>query len=154
MPARSPLIFFCKYFRDYSIEQLIELAQRSGFEGFDIPCRPGMTVSPQNVATLLPRAVKQMAAAGLVVPMLTGAGNLLEPSDPTALPILRAMQESGIGLLKLGYYSINNETEDYWQKVDYIRKQFDGWAALGEKHRVKVCYHTHSQAHIMGLSAG
>src|SRR3712207_1027321 len=132
---KSPLIFFCKYFRNMSVDDLIAKAHALGFEGYDLPCRPGMTITPQNVATALPDAVRRMRAAGLVIPMLTGAGNLLEPTDPTAEPIMRAMQESEIGYLKLGYYQLNNEKDDYWAKVDYARRQLEGWAALGERYK-------------------
>jgi len=56
-------------------------------------------------------------------------------------------------LIKLGYFSFNPFTQDYWAEVDRIRKAFDGWQKLGRRHNVKICYHTHS-SRCMGLNAG
>jgi len=150
---RLPLVFFTKHFATMTVGEWIEKAHRLGFEGFDVACRPGHTIHPDNVRAALPKAAKQFRDAGLVLPMLTGAGDLLEPTDRTAEPILAAMQESGIGLLKLGYFSIDNATQDYWERVDYARRQLEGWARLGEKFRVRICYHTHSQPMWLGLNA-
>jgi sugar phosphate isomerase/epimerase len=153
MNQKLPLVFFPKSFRSLNVEQLIALAHKVGFEGYDICCRAGFAVNPDNVRTALPKAVKEFARAGLVAPMVTGEGSLLEPSDSTAEPILAAMQEAGVGLLKLGYFHINSATEDYWEKVDAIRRTFAGWAKLGEGFGVKICYHTHSGPTSMGMNA-
>ncbi len=153
MTTKLPVISFNKHFQALTVEQLIEQAHQLGFEGYDLCCRAGYVVNPDNVRAALPKAVDQLQRAGLVVPMLTAAGDLVEPTQPTARPILAAMQEAGIGLLKPGYYTIDNAKDDYWEKVDYVRRQFDGWAKLGEKHGVKICYHTHSHPSLMGLNA-
>ena len=150
---KSPLIFFTKHLGNATAEQYIDYARQFGCDGFDIACRPGQTVTPDNVKTALPKLVKQLSAAGLVVPMLTGEGNLLEPTNSTAEPILAAMQESGVKLLKIGYFQIKHRAEDYWEKIAYIRTQFEGWVRLGEKYGVRICYHTHSGSHIMGINA-
>lgn len=153
MPRKLPLVFFSKHFQSLALDALVEKAHQLGFEGYDLCCRAGYVVNPDNVRTALPKAAKQIRSAGLVLPMLTAGGNLLEPTDPTAEPILAAMQEAGVGLLKLGYFTIDNARENYWEKVSYVRRQFDGWARLGEKFGVKICYHTHSHPTFMGLNA-
>jgi sugar phosphate isomerase/epimerase len=151
--TKAPVVFFTKHSPARSVEELARQASAIGCEGYDLCCRAGHPVHPGNVRAALPEAARQLREAGLVVPMLTGEGGLLEPTDPTAEPILAAMQESQVGLLKLGYFSIHNAKEDYWEKVGYIRRQLDGWARLGEKFGVRVCYHTHSDPSMMGLNA-
>ena len=89
---KMPLVLFTKLLHKLTIEELIQLAHRSGIEGYDLCCRPRHLVNPDNVTTALPKAAKQLRSAGLVLPMLTSVGDLLEPTHPTAEPILGAMQ--------------------------------------------------------------
>ena len=143
------LIVFSKAFRDRTVDQLIEMALEYGFDGYDLCVRPDYPISPDNAAKKLGEAVEKMRAAGLDIPMVTGSFDLLAADHPTAEPILAAMGQAGIGLIKLGYFSFDPLTQDYWQEVERIRRIFEGWQELGGKHNVKVCYHTHSGA-LMG----
>ncbi|MFH1571036.1 MAG: sugar phosphate isomerase/epimerase family protein [Gemmatimonadota bacterium] len=147
------LILFSKMLKEKSIEELAELAGRLGLDGYDLAVRPEYPVNPDNAARALPQAARILRAAGLDIPMLTGNFDLLEPSHPTAEPILGAMDAADVRLVKLGYFKLDPATMDYWAEVDRVRRIFEGWARLAEKHRVKVCYHTHSNR-CMGLNAG
>lgn len=140
------LIVFSKGFRERSIDELVEIALEYGFDGYDLCVRPEYPVNPDNAAEKLGEAAEKMRAAGLDIPMVTGNFDLLAADHPTAEPILAAMAQAGIGLIKLGYFSFDPLTQDYWQEVDRIRRIFEGWQELGRKHNVKVCYHTHSGA--------
>ena len=146
-------ILFSKMLKEKSITELSELAQSIGLDGYDLCVRPGYAVSPDNAATALPEAVAFMRKQGLDIPMITGNFDLLEPSHPTALPLLSAMDKAGIRLLKLGYFLFKPETLDYLKEVDRIRRIFEAWQPLARKYGVKICYHTHSDR-CMGLNAG
>jgi sugar phosphate isomerase/epimerase len=145
------LIVFSKFFKDKSIAELIELAREYGFEGYDLCVRPGYPVNPDNAAEALPGAVRAMEAAGLSIPMVTGNFDLLTPDHPTAEPLLAAMDKAGVRLLKLGYFSFDPHKQGYWSEVDRIRRAFEGWQTLAQRHTIKVCYHTHSHR-CMGLN--
>lgn len=147
------LILFSKMLKEKSVEDLADLAGELGLDGYDLAVRPEYPVNPDNVATALPAAAKVMRAVGVDIPMLTGSFDLLEPDHPTAEPILGAMDEADVRLVKLGYFKFDPAAMDYWDEVDRVRGIFAGWARLAEKHRVKVCYHTHSNRN-MGLNAG
>ena len=147
------LILFSKMLKEKSIEELAELAAEIGLDGYDLAVRPDYPVNPDNAATALPAAAKVMRAAGVDIPMLTGNFDLLEPDHPTAEPILGAMDEADVRLVKLGYFKFEPAAMDYWAEVDRVRGILERWARLAEKHRVKVCYHTHSNRN-MGLNAG
>jgi sugar phosphate isomerase/epimerase len=138
------LIVFSKFLKDKSVAELIELAGKYGYEGYDLCVRPGYPINPDNAAQALPEAVEQMKQAGLAVPMITGNFDLLTPDHPTAEPILAAMNQADVRLLKLGYFSFDPHKQDYWHEVGVVRKAFEGWQALAQKHQVKICYHTHS----------
>ena len=137
------LIMFSKMLRDRSVPQLAALAHELGLEGWDLCVRPDYPVHPDNAATALPEAVRTFAEAGLSVPMVTGNFDLLEPTHPTAAPILAAMDKADVRRIKLGYYMIDPEA-DYWAEVDRIRRLFDGWAELSRRYGVQILYHTHS----------
>lgn len=146
------LIVFSKLFKDHSVPQLAELALAHGFGGYDLAVRPGYPVHPDNVSTALPAAARRLREAGLDIPMVTGNFDLLTVDHPTARPLLAAMDEADVRLLKLGYFRFVPQQTDYWDYVDEIRRAFEGWEVLGREHGVKVCYHTHSGS-LMGLNA-
>lgn len=54
------LIYFHKAFPKLGVDELVEFAQRLGFEGYDLCCRDGYCVSPGNVMTELSRAVTRI----------------------------------------------------------------------------------------------
>jgi len=85
-----------------------------------------------------------MRAAGLAIPMVTGNFDLLFPDRPNARPLLAAMDQADVRLLKLGYFPFDPLKQDYWQAVDEARAALEGWEGLGREFRVRVCYHTHS----------
>jgi len=148
----SKLILFSKFFKEKTVPELIAQAGALGLDGYDLCVRPGYPINPDNASVELPKAVNAFRAAGLDIPMVTGNFDLLLPDHPTAEPIVAAMGQADVRLLKLGYFMIKPDTVDYWAEVDRVRKAFAGWETLGRKHGVKICYHTHSDR-CMGLNA-
>ena len=146
------LIVFSKMRQEKSIAELIELAQRHGFDGYDLAVRPGHPVNPDNAATALPQAQTQMEQAGLQIGMVTGNFDLLTADHPLAEPLLAAMDSANVRLLKLGYFRFEPQTMDYWEQVDNVRRAFAAWEKLASIYNVKICYHTHSH-YCMGLNA-
>jgi sugar phosphate isomerase/epimerase len=145
------VIVFSKTLKDKSPDELTALAADFGFEGYDLCVRPGYPVNPDNVAHALPEVVRTMRRAGLAIPMITGNFDLLSPADPTAEPIHAAMDKANVRLIKLGYFAFDPIKQNYWVEVDRVRRLFEGWQALGQRYRVRVCYHTHS-VRCMGLN--
>ena len=98
------LIVFSKMLKQKSVAELIDLAQRHGYDGYDLAVRPGHPVNPDNAAAALPQAQAQMARAGLRIGMVTGNFDLLTADHPLAEPLLAAMDSADVRLLKLGYF--------------------------------------------------
>ena len=146
------LIVFSKMLQEKSIAELIDLAQRHGYDGYDLAVRPGHPVNPDNAAAALPQAQAQMARAGLRIGMVTGNFDLLTADHPLAEPLLAAMDSADVRLLKLGYFKFDPETMDYWERVESVRRAFAAWEKLARVYNVKICYHTHSH-YCMGLNA-
>ena len=146
------LIVFSKMLQEKSIAELVELAQKHGYDGYDLAVRPGHPVNPDNAAKALPQAQTQMAQAGLQIGMVTGNFDLLTADHPLAEPLLAAMDSADVRLLKLGYFRFEPQTMDYWEQVDNVRRAFSAWERLASIYNVKICYHTHSH-YCMGLNA-
>ena len=146
------LIVFSKMLQEKSVAELIDLAQRHGYDGYDLAVRPGHPVNPDNAATALPQAQAQMEQAGLQIGMVTGNFDLLTADHPLAEPLLAAMDSANVRLLKLGYFRFEPQTMDYWEQVDNVRRAFAAWEKLASIYNVKICYHTHSH-YCMGLNA-
>ena len=147
------LVLFTKSLSDHGVAQLTERGHALGVDGYDLCVRAGHPVEPDTAATTLVAAVRDLQAAGLAVPMVTGPFDLLRPDHPAAQPIMAAMDAADVRLLKLGYFAFDPVRENYWEAVERTRAALAGWSELAARYRVKVCYHTHSRGNL-GLNAG
>ncbi len=145
------LIVFSKLLKDHSIPELIDLAHSHGYDGYDLCVRQGYPVSPEDAQETLPGAVRQMEAAGLFVPLVTGPTGLTDPRQPGTEELLAALAEAGVPRLKLGYFR-HNPLRPYWDQVDDARRSLENWEVLGRIYGVQLCYHTHS-GNYLGLNA-
>jgi len=130
--------------QNMTARELADLALEMGYDGYDLPLRPGYPVNPANVRTALPEAVKVMRQSNLIVGMLTAGGDFLQASDPTAEPIFATMAETGVRLIKLGYWRYDPAKDQYWQRVEQIHADLARWEKLAAKYNVQVCVHTHA----------
>jgi len=146
------MILFSKHWPQNSAHELCHLARYLSVDGFDLCVRAGYTVNPDNVADALVPFVATLRTENLHVPLVTAEGSLVQPADPTARPILQAMDRADIRLLKLGYFRVD-PIRDYRIQFDQVRRAMEGWQQLGREYRVKICYHTHAHRR-MGLNAG
>jgi len=138
----SPIIHFSKIFPDADAADLIRYAQITGAEGYDLAVRPGYAVGPDNVEEL-PAFVKTLRAENLAVPIITAPGDFVSAQNDLAPRYLKTMAEAEVPLIKLGYFKFDPH-RDYWEAVDEIRRDLDGWEKLAREYNVTVCYHTHS----------
>ena len=141
----SQIIVFTKLLKNKSLAELAGLGQTLGLDGFDLCVRPGYLVNPNNVLETLAPTVKALAEAGLTVPMVTGAIDLVDPNQSSVEQILKAMDRAGVRLFKLGYFPFDPLTQEYWPEVTKARRVLARWEELGKTYQVKLCYHTHSR---------
>ena len=146
-------IVFTKHWRGATLEETMAGAQDIGVQGLDLTVRDGYPVNPGNVADAVPKAVDKVKAAGLSVPMVTADGHLVFPDDPAVEPLLAAMDAADVRLLKLGYHRHTPEMS-YREELGKLRAAFGDWESLGDKHGVKICYHTHSGPYYGGNASG
>jgi sugar phosphate isomerase/epimerase len=143
-------IMFTKHLEGWDLPQIMAGLQRAGVEGADLCVRPGYPVNPENAPAALPQAAKQFAAEGLSIPLITTPGDFTDPGIDYAEPLYAACAEAGVGLVKLGYWTVGEG--GYWATVDRCRKHLEGFAKLSEQTGVKTCVHNHSGS-TMGLNS-
>ena len=144
-------IMFTKHLQGLDVSGIIEALQSVGVQGADLCVRPDYPVNPENAETDLPAAAKRFARAGLSIPLVTAPGDLTSPEPEVTERLYGACGQAGVRNIKLGYWHWA-PGEDYWQKVEVIRRHLDGFERLSEKHGVRTCLHNHSGL-CMGLNS-
>jgi len=110
---------------------LVKLVKGWGFDGIELPVRPGYQVQPKNVARDLPKAVKQLADAGLKISSIAG------PNDEVTIA---ACAEAGVPVIRI-MAPIGDD--GYMATEARFRKEFDNLLPLLEKYRVKIGIQNH-----------
>ncbi len=84
---------FTKPWRTLSLGELGEHVRGLGFDGIELPVRPGFQVEPESVTRDLPKAAKQLAAAGLRIHSVAGPtdGATIAACGEAGVPIIRTM---------------------------------------------------------------
>lgn len=134
---------FTKHLQEYDLPKLAGALKSIGLDGADLCVRPGFPVTPENCEKLLPQAIRILKDHGLAIPLVTGPGKMIDPSDRDTQRIFAACGENGVGIIKLGYW-IYEIGRDYQELLKTARKALEGFAALAAKHGVKAVTHTHS----------
>jgi sugar phosphate isomerase/epimerase len=87
-----------------------------GFDGIELPVRPGYQVEPENAAKLLPKAVDTLKKHGVETVSVAGA---------STESMIRACGEAGVPILRI-MLQIPKDT-DYLNCIDQARRE---WEAL------------------------
>ncbi len=142
------LIYFTKFLKGLTAEQVGATAASLGFAGLDLAIRPGQCVEAGNVGAALPAAMKIWRDRGLSVPLATLEGTPTDPHKKETGSIYAACAEHGIPNIKLGYWlwregKWSGKNLPYWQGVEQIRSDLESLQRLGEKYGVRSLVHTH-----------
>ena len=142
------LIYFTKFLKGLSAEQIGETAASLGFTGLDLAIRPGQAVNSANVSSALPAAMKIWRDRGITVPLATMEGTPTDPHKKETETIYAACAEHGIPNIKLGYWlwhegPWSGAKLPYWKGVEQIRADLAEFQRLGEKFGVRSLVHTH-----------
>ncbi len=134
-------VYFTKFLQSLDIPALIAFCKDTGLDGTDMAVRPGFPVTPDNVATELPRAMRAFKDAGLTIGLVSAATSLNDPDVAHSRAIFEACARAEVPAVKIGYFP-------YPGKFDAAlaegRRRMAGFAKLAEKTGVRAYYHTHS----------
>ncbi|MDX1934024.1 MAG: TIM barrel protein [Capsulimonadales bacterium] len=114
-----------------------------GFDGVELPVRPGYPVRPENAETELPRAVKTFADFGLRIESIAG------PTDERTIATCGA---AGVPVIRICVSIRPDETYD--EGVARLRREFDDALPHLERYGVTLGIQNHygrDICHAMGL---
>ncbi len=137
------VVLFTKFFEGMPVEKMGDLAAELGYDGFDLAVRPGHAVSPENVTTALPAAIKQWRRQGLACSMISLSTDAIDPDASETVATFRAAGECGVPLVKIGYFPFKSG-DDYPDVVGRARESLEGFSRLAERTGVRAMYHTHN----------
>jgi len=123
---------FTKPWKTMPIPQLGEFVRGLGFDGIELPVRPGFQVEPENVASDLPTAVRQLADVGVEICSVAGPTDeaTIATCAETGIPIIRSMARLG-------------KDEGYLAAEARFQREYDALVPLLEKHGVTVGIQNH-----------
>jgi sugar phosphate isomerase/epimerase len=135
---------FSKHLPELGWADLGRAVRDSGFDGVDLTVRPGGHVPPERAAEDLPRALDDIRAQGVAVPMITTA--LTSAGEPHARPLLLAAARGGVRYFKTGYWRFTG-SPDVRAQVAAAGAALEGLAALARDCGIELGFHNH-QAYI------
>jgi sugar phosphate isomerase/epimerase len=132
----NPITFtvFTKPWR-FSLPELAFHVARLGFDGVELPVRPGYPVTPDNVAAELPNAVRILGDAGLKIASIAG---------PTDEATMAACAASGVPVIRICVGT--REGEAYLDGEARLQREFDALVPLLAKHGVTLGVQNHMGA--------
>ena len=136
---------FTKPWKTMSIEQLGELVSGLGFDGIELPVRPGFQVEPETVIRDLPKAARQLAERGVKICSVAG------PADEKTIV---ACAEAGVPVIRT--MARLDPAEGYVAGEARFRKEYDALVPLLDTHGVTLGVQNHCDwfvANALGLRA-
>ena len=139
-PSRT-FCLFSKHLPELGWRDLGRAVKDAGFEGVDLTVRAKGHVLPDKAAVDLPRAIDDIKAAGVEVPMITT--ELTSASAPYAKPLLQAAARSGVRYFKTGYWRFT-ASADVRAQVAAAGEALAGLAALARECGIELGFHNHA----------
>jgi sugar phosphate isomerase/epimerase len=147
-PARLQVGIASRHLQWTSLEDAAAIAAQIGFDCIEWNVRRGGHVDPARAERELPRAVEITRKAGLSVAMITTS--IQDAASPHAEAILATASGLGITYYRGGEYFRYDYAGDLWRQIQDLKPRVASLAALNEKYRTVVAYHTHSGAGNIG----
>jgi sugar phosphate isomerase/epimerase len=122
---------FTKPWRTLSLAQLGEAVRGLGFDGIELPVRPGYQVTPEDVAAL-PAAVRTLAELGVRIFSVAG---------PTDEATIAACAEAGVPTIRI--MAPIDRGESYLEAEGRYRRAFDVLVPLLDAYGVQVGVQNH-----------
>lgn len=132
MTTPSRYTVFTKPWPTLPLGELASLVKRMGFDGVELPVRPGYQVEPANAMKMLPIAAKTLNRHGV---------DLVSVAGPTSQEMIRACGESGRPILRI-MVKVPPDT-DYLSHIQATRRQWDALLPVLEQTGVMLGVQNH-----------
>jgi sugar phosphate isomerase/epimerase len=123
---------FTKPWRTRSLRRLGEFVAKLGFDGIELPVRPGYQIEPEQVAKL-PQAARQLAEFGV---------KILSVAGPTDEATIAACAAAGVPTIRI--MAPVERGESYLRTEARYRREFDALLPLLERYGVQVGVQNHN----------
>jgi sugar phosphate isomerase/epimerase len=123
---------FTKPWKTQSLAELGALIKGLGFDGIELPVRPGYQVEPENIGRDLPKAAKLLAAAGLKIHSI--AGNTDEAT-------IAACGEAGVPIIRT--MARMPRDQKYLEVEAQLQRDYEALVPALEKHGVAIGVQNH-----------
>jgi sugar phosphate isomerase/epimerase len=123
---------FTKPWKTMPIPRLGELVSRLGFEGIELPVRPGFQVEPENVEKGLVAAVEQLSAFGVEIFSVAG---------PTDERTISACGRAGVPIIRT--MARIQKDEDYLSAEERYRREYEALLPLLKQYAVTIGVQNH-----------
>jgi len=127
---------FTKPWPDKSLSELARFVKGLGFDGVELPVRPGYQVTPESAERGLPEASRILGEHGLHIGSV--AGNLSGETDERLIAACRQAQVPVLRLLPR-----IDMSKGYWASVEDLRRAYDAYVPLLERHGVALGIQNH-----------
>ncbi len=139
--AVKKICFFTKHLQWLDFDDTATVLQEAGFDGSDLTVRKGGHVVPEEVASLLPKAIRAMDKRGLRVPMVvTGVKSANDRDLDTFLGVLA---DNGVQHYRMGYLAYERE-KSMEQNIAAFREIFARLAEKNQAHNLCGAYQNHA----------
>ena len=133
------IICFCKWRQDLAPVELAKKLKSLGFDGADLPCRPGAPVTHANGPRKLPEYHKALKDEGLTLERLVT--NISEVNAETE-KLLDAIRKLGVKKIRINWGSLGDA--DPRAKIDEARRKLYALQKLLEKYGISGGIQNHS----------
>jgi len=125
------LTVFTKPWQQLSLGELAKFVKQMGFDGVELPVRPGYQVQPEGVSKLA-EAVKVFADHGLKIGSIAG---------PTDEPTIAACAEAGVPIIRICVQI--PDSQDYLTSIAEAQRTWDALMPLLSRHGVTLGIQNH-----------
>ncbi len=137
----NQICIFSKHLHWLNYREVGDFVKYLGYDGVDLTVRKGGHVPPEMVEDLLPKAVEEIKAAGVDVPMI--ATNINDAADPLAEKVLKTAAKCGIRYYRMEYYRYDPELE-VMDNLKLFRAKIDRLAELNAEYEICGVYQNHA----------
>lgn len=129
----NQLTVFTKPWPGKPLPELAKFVKELGFDGVELPVRPGFQVTPDTVEKGLPEAAKIFAAYGVKIASVAGSTDetMIAACGEAGVPILRIMAKID---MNLGYHATEEK----------FRKEYDALLPLLDQYSVRLGVQNHA----------
>ena len=124
---------FTKHWKSVPLGRLGDLVRSMGFEGVELPVRPGFQVEPERADRDLPSAARQLADAGVTIRSVASAADELT---------IMACADAGVPLLRI--MAPIRTDESYAAAEERYRREFDALLPVLDRTGVTLGVQNHA----------